>query len=120
MVAVARLLKDALLGENIEQLVGVLMEGFEPPPGSGGDSFDLAAVGLAVARYVRIANGVVKCSHPPKVYELDLFPEFDDTEEFAWAGLPILTGGVIPQPSGAKGVFTKPTAKPAPQTVPHQ
>ena len=38
----------------IADLVGVPVDGFTPPPGSGGDSFDLAAVGLAAARFVRI------------------------------------------------------------------
>jgi hypothetical protein len=38
----------------IEDLVGVSILTFESPPGSGGDSFDLADVGLAWARYVRI------------------------------------------------------------------
>jgi len=38
----------------IADLVGVPVDGFTPPPGSGGDSFDLAAVGLAMARFVRI------------------------------------------------------------------
>ena len=38
----------------IQSLVGVPVAGFVPPPGSGGDSFDLATVGLTEARYVRI------------------------------------------------------------------
>ena len=43
----------------IADLVGVPVDGFTPPPGSGGDSFDLAAVGLAAARFVRIdASGL--------------------------------------------------------------
>jgi hypothetical protein len=41
----------------IADLVGVPFDGFAPPPGSGGDSFDLAAVGLATARFVRIDGG---------------------------------------------------------------
>jgi hypothetical protein len=41
----------------IASLVGVPVDGFTPPPGSGGDSFDLAAVGLAAARFVRIDAG---------------------------------------------------------------
>ena len=38
----------------IADLVGVPVDSFTPPPGSGGDSFDLAAVGLSAARFVRI------------------------------------------------------------------
>jgi Thrombospondin type 3 repeat len=41
----------------IEALVGIPVDDFVPPPGSGGDSFDLAAVGLAAARFVRIDAG---------------------------------------------------------------
>lgn len=41
----------------IADLVGQPFDGFVPPPGSGGDSFDLAAVGLASARFVRIDGG---------------------------------------------------------------
>ena len=38
----------------IQQLVGVPVDAFQPPDCSGGDSFDLAAVGLSSARFVRI------------------------------------------------------------------
>jgi hypothetical protein len=38
----------------IQQLVGVPVGAFQPPDCSGGDSFDLAAVGLSSARFVRI------------------------------------------------------------------
>jgi hypothetical protein len=38
----------------IQQLVGVPVATFQPPDCSGGDSFDLAAVGLSAARFVRI------------------------------------------------------------------
>ena len=41
----------------IEALVGVPVDDFVPPAGSGGDGFDLAAVGLAAARFVRIDAG---------------------------------------------------------------
>jgi hypothetical protein len=41
----------------IDTLVGVPVETFVAPPGSGGDSFDLALVGLAAARFVRIDAG---------------------------------------------------------------
>src|SRR5262249_19717473 len=38
----------------IQQLVGVPADAFQPPTCSGGDSFDLATVGLSSARFVRI------------------------------------------------------------------
>jgi len=38
----------------IADLIGVPTAGFVPPAGSGGDSFDLADVGLSSARFVRI------------------------------------------------------------------
>ena len=38
----------------IADLVGVPIDQFTPPPGSGGDTFDLAMVGLAAIRFVRI------------------------------------------------------------------
>jgi hypothetical protein len=41
----------------IADLVGQPFDGFVVPPGSGGDSFDLASVGLAAARFVRIDGG---------------------------------------------------------------
>ncbi len=40
--------------EPIESLVGVPVLSFVAPPGSGGDSFDLAGSGLGWVRYVRI------------------------------------------------------------------
>jgi hypothetical protein len=43
----------------IDELVGVPFAGFTPPPGSGGDSFDLAQVGLHAARFVRIDAGPI-------------------------------------------------------------
>src|SRR5262249_6814327 len=43
----------------IEQLVALPRTPFVPPPGSGGDSFDLAAVGLHSARFVRIDGGPI-------------------------------------------------------------
>ncbi len=44
----------------IEDLVGVPVDSFTPPPGSGGDSFDLAAVGLHAIRFVRIDGGPIE------------------------------------------------------------
>src|SRR5437870_10033504 len=43
----------------IADLVGVPVDSFTPPPGSGGDSFDLAAVGLHAIRFVRIDAGPI-------------------------------------------------------------
>src|SRR5439155_3171151 len=44
----------------IADLVGLPIDGFTPPPGSGGDSFDLAEVGLSAVRFVRIDAGPIK------------------------------------------------------------
>jgi hypothetical protein len=41
----------------IADLVGVPFADFTPPPGSGGDSFDLADVGLSAIRFVRVDGG---------------------------------------------------------------
>jgi hypothetical protein len=41
----------------IASLVGLDIDTFVPPAGSGGDSFDLATVGLAAIRFVRIDGG---------------------------------------------------------------
>jgi len=43
----------------IADLVGVPFDGFAPPPGSGGDAFDLALVGLHAARFLRIDAGPI-------------------------------------------------------------
>jgi hypothetical protein len=40
--------------DPVSTLVGVPIDGFEPPAGAGGDAFDLAGTGLGWARYVRI------------------------------------------------------------------
>lgn len=44
----------------IADLVGVPFSTFVPPGGSGGDSFDLADVGLAAVRFVRIDGGLAR------------------------------------------------------------
>jgi hypothetical protein len=41
----------------IADLVGIPIDQFTPPAGSGGDSFDLADVGMTSARFVRIQGG---------------------------------------------------------------
>src|SRR5262249_61885330 len=43
----------------IEDLVGIPVDSFTPPAGSGGDSFDLGAVGLHAIRFVRIDGGPI-------------------------------------------------------------
>ncbi|MCW5893447.1 MAG: thrombospondin type 3 repeat-containing protein [bacterium] len=54
----------------IASLVGVDVDAFVPPPGSGGDVFDLADVGLAAIRFVRIDAG-------PYVFGLQQLAGFD-------------------------------------------
>jgi len=44
----------------IEDLVGIEIDAFVAPAGSGGDSFDLAGVGLAAIRFVRIQGGTLR------------------------------------------------------------
>ena len=44
----------------IGTIVGVARDTFTPPTGSGGDSFDLADVGLASARFVRIEASAIQ------------------------------------------------------------
>jgi hypothetical protein len=43
----------------IASLVGQDIDTFVPPPGSGGDTFDLATVGLTAIRFVRIDGGPI-------------------------------------------------------------
>jgi hypothetical protein len=44
----------------IESLVGIPVDAFVAPAGSGGDVFDLATVGLASARFVRVQGGALR------------------------------------------------------------
>ena len=44
----------------IEDLVGIPVDEFVAPAGSGGDTFDLADVGLAAIRFVRIQGGALR------------------------------------------------------------
>jgi hypothetical protein len=46
----------------IAELVGVPVDDFVPPPGAGGDAFDLAAVGLFAARFVRLTASPTRVS----------------------------------------------------------
>jgi hypothetical protein len=44
----------------LDDLVGLPTATFTPPPGSGGDTFDLAEVGLAAVRFVRVDAGALR------------------------------------------------------------
>ena len=78
----------------IADLVGVPVDGFTPPPGSGGDSFDLAAVGLAMARFVRIDASDLKPGLAGlSGFDLDAIAAVHSIET---AGLPDTDGDGIP------------------------
>jgi len=51
----------------IEDLIGVPVAGFSYPPGSGGDSYDLADVGLTWAAFVRLTDVGAALGAPPTV-----------------------------------------------------
>jgi len=55
----------------VEELVGLSVLGFPTPPGAGGDSFDLADLGLSWIRYVRI-----------QASDLATGPEGEDNQRF--------------------------------------
>src|SRR5439155_26668059 len=74
----------------IEDLVGVPVDSFTPPPGSGGDSFDLAAVGLHAIRFVRIDGGPIDArSDRLSGFDLDAF-----------AGVHSIDSAVLADPDG--------------------
>ena len=78
----------------IADLVGVPVDGFTPPPGSGGDSFDLAAVGLAMARFVRIDASDLKPGLAGlSGFDLDAIAAVHSIEA---AGLPDADGDGVP------------------------
>jgi len=78
----------------IADLVGVPVDGFTPPPGSGGDSFDLAAVGLAMARFVRIDASDLKPGLAGlSGFDLDAIAAVHSIET---AGLPDTDGDGVP------------------------
>ena len=78
----------------IADLVGVPVDGFTPPPGSGGDSFDLAAVGLAMARFVRIDASDLKPGLAGlSGFDLDAIAAVHSIET---AGLPDADGDGVP------------------------
>jgi len=78
----------------IADLVGVPVDGFVPPPGSGGDSFDLAAVGLSAVRFVRIdASGLRAGLAGLSGFDLDAVAAVHSLES---AGLPDTDGDGFP------------------------
>src|SRR5207249_869274 len=78
----------------IADLVGVPVDGFTPPAGSGGDSFDLAAVGLTAARFVRIdASGLRAGLAGLAGFDLDAVAAVHSLET---AGLPDADGDGFP------------------------
>jgi len=82
----------------IESLVGVPVgpncAGLVPPAGSGGDTFDLAAVGLHAARFVRIDGGALKSATAGKAgFDLDAMVAVHSVER---AGAPDADGDGFP------------------------
>jgi thrombospondin type 3 repeat protein len=78
----------------IGDLVGVPTAGFVPPPGSGGDSFDLADVGLHAIRFVRIdATGLEPGAGGLAGFDLDAVVGVHSIDT---AGLPDTDGDGIP------------------------
>src|SRR5262249_53428776 len=90
----------------IADLVGVPTETFVPPAGSGGDSFDLADVGLAAVRFVRIEASTINANPRGLV---DEFPGFD--LDAVAAGRPV--GGTGEVESDGAGVGDGADACPA-------
>ena len=78
----------------IESLVGVPVDTFVPPACSGGDTFDLAEVGLSVARFVRIdASNLQPGAGGLAGFDLDAVAGVHSIET---AGLPDTDGDGIP------------------------
>src|SRR5262249_45009216 len=85
----------------IQQLVGVPVDAFQVPNCSGGDSFDLATVGLSSARFVRIdASQLQPGAGGTAGFDLD-----------AVAGVP------FPPPARAASPPTNPTTGPGHHTT---
>jgi hypothetical protein len=84
---------------SIDTLVGVPRDGFVPPPGSGGDTFDLAAVGLFAARYLRIdASRIDRRLSGLSGFDLDAVAALHSVDT---AGLPDSDGDGFPDPADA-------------------
>src|SRR5262249_60989382 len=81
----------------IADLVGIPIDQFAPPPGSGGDSFDLAAVGLAAIRFVRIdASQIDRRLAGLSGFDLDAMAGVHSLET---AGAPDAGGDGMPDPA---------------------
>jgi hypothetical protein len=81
----------------IADLVGVPVDAFTPPPGSGGDSFDLASVGLHAIRFVRIdATQIDARLGGLSGFDLDAIAAVHSIDT---AGLPDTDGDGIPDPA---------------------
>ena len=81
----------------IEDLVGIPIDQFTPPPGSGGDTFDLAMVGLAAIRFVRIdASQIDSRLGGLSGFDLDAMAGVHSVET---AGAPDTDGDGIPDPA---------------------
>jgi hypothetical protein len=77
----------------IASLIGVPVDAFVPPAGSGGDSFDLADVGLAAIRFVRIDGGAARFGLMGLAgFDLDAIAGLNSVET---AGLPDTDGDGI-------------------------
>ena len=81
----------------IADLVGIPIDQFAPPPGSGGDSFDIAAVGLAAIRFVRIdASQIDRRLAGLSGFDLDAMAGVHSVET---AGAPDSDGDGMPDPA---------------------
>jgi hypothetical protein len=90
----------------IADLVGVPIDQFVPPPGSGGDSFDLAAVGLAAVRFVRIdASQIDRRLGGLSGFDLDAMAAVHSVET---AGAPDTDGDGMPDPADDCPVVSDP------------
>jgi hypothetical protein len=80
-------------GAPLASLVGVPIDAFDPPAGSGGDTFDLAEVGLAAIRFVRIDAGLDRFGFAGLAgFDLDAIAGLSSVET---AGLPDTDGDGI-------------------------
>ncbi|MFN8545127.1 MAG: thrombospondin type 3 repeat-containing protein [Candidatus Binatia bacterium] len=87
----------------IADLVGVPTDGFTPPAGSGGDTFDLAQVGLAAVRFLRIDASLVNANPRGIVDDLSGFDldAVGGLHAIEVAGQPDTDGDGIPDPADA-------------------
>ena len=91
----------------IADLVGVPFATFTPPAGSGGDTFDLAAVGLAAARFVRIRGGMQRMGLDGLAgFDLDAVAAVHSVDT---AGLPDADGDGLVDPADGCPLVADPT-----------